>query len=160
MSSIPPPPPAPSLSSSSALTSPKAIQSHLTAEKSFEVQLEEATRCQRNDLNSNEHLVVVCTENLTQGLLQDGPTCGFAALQMALDAFKVENAPSLATLLKRAKDAGFTNNGEMFDLENFKKICGDFVDCRISPSKELLRLLIAKTSSSCLMTSAKINIRV
>lgn len=66
-----------------------------------------------------------------RSIIQEGPTCGLAALAMVTAA----DAPTVADILQLAKERAYTNHGEMFSANNllhladtvFKTIGKDYV---------------------------------
>lgn len=59
--------------------------------------------------------------------LQDGPQCGLVALAIYLGH---PSTDSVQSLLKRAKIEGFTNNGEMFSVQNMATLA----QCYLKPT--------------------------
>lgn len=60
-----------------------------------------------------------CQLRKVTSIIQEGPTCGLAALSMLLNG-----TPNPSELLQIAKELGYTNNGEIFSAQNlFQLIC-------------------------------------
>ena len=129
MNDPPPPPPPPGPPQPTTIKpSPKKFQGHLGS-KSFKQQLVE---CCRHYPKGN---LAIFAEGFEEGVLQEGPTCGLAALSMVLKGQK-----SVQDILSKAKEMRITNEGEMFSMDNFEALCRRFqVQSSVTSANELLK---------------------
>lgn len=81
-----------------------------------------------------EDKVLLSYYNRVLSVLQEGPSCGLAALCMAGQLVKLEKCPpylSLRNILEIAQIRGYSSQGEMFSAANMCQLAQDMLNCPV-----------------------------
>uniref|UniRef100_T1J5T9 Actin maturation protease n=1 Tax=Strigamia maritima TaxID=126957 RepID=T1J5T9_STRMM len=128
---IPPPPPPDDIFPSSYLEQAFSTNFHpcikLTAQDEVAIACKKMFRNQLHD-----SLCLVACYKKIDAVIQNGPTCGLVALQMATQLFHPNRVPAIDEILTTAQNEGYTIQGEMFSASDMSRLARKLLHCETS----------------------------